>query len=112
MERPVLPLPLIVILYHVLFTKQVQCGQCHSYSGHLFADIGSELGVEDGMTMKLAFCEELVKECSGEIDFPTYDGGGTTYCEKHTGDQVNDFFWSYPYEERERVGAGTAGPFK
>eukprot|EP00903_Cladosiphon_okamuranus_P006181 g6078.t1 len=83
------------------YYKQVECGQCHSYSGHLFADLGDELGVEDGMTMKLDFCEDLVDACSGEIDFPTYDGGGTTYCEKHTGDQAQDFFWSYPYEEPE-----------
>eukprot|EP00903_Cladosiphon_okamuranus_P010392 g9830.t1 len=83
------------------YYMQVQCGQCHSYSGHLFADLGSELGVEDGMTMKSDFCEALVDACAGEIDFPTYDGGGTTYCEKHTGDQDEDFFWSYPYVEAE-----------
>eukprot|EP00903_Cladosiphon_okamuranus_P006180 g6077.t1 len=83
------------------YYKQVECGQCHSYSGHLFENLGGELGVEDGMTMKSDFCEALVKACSGEIDFRTYDGGGTTYCEKHTGDQLQDFFWSYPYVEPE-----------
>lgn len=80
---------------------QVECGQCHSYSGHLFADLGGELGVEDGMMMKREFCEDLVDECDGEIDFPAYDGGETSYCDKHTGGGDDDFFWSYPYTERE-----------
>lgn len=52
------------------------------------------------MTMKDSFCQELVKECDGEISFPTYDG--LSYCEKHVGDG-GDQFWSYPYTERERV---------
>ena len=52
------------------------------------------------MTMKDSFCQELVKECDGEILFPTYDG--LSYCEKHVGDD-GDMFWSYPYTEREEV---------
>lgn len=78
---------------------QVVCGVCHSYSAHLYERLGSELGGADGMTMKDSFCQELVKECAGEISFPTY--GGLSYCEKHVGDD-GDQFWSYPYTERER----------
>ena len=76
------------------------CGQCHSYSNHLFGRLGPELGVMDGLTMTNEFCEELVDECSGEgqIVFPTYDG--ESYCEKHTGGGA-DLFWAYPYTERE-----------
>lgn len=81
--------------------NQVVCGVCHSYSGHLYEQLGAELGILDGMTMKSAFCEELVDACSGQITFPTYDGG-EDYCEKHTGGG-DDFFWSYPYEERTYV---------
>lgn len=77
---------------------QVQCGVCHSYSAHLYERLGSELGGDDGMTMKDSFCQELVTECSGEISFPTY--GDLSYCEKHVGDG-GDQFWSYPYTERE-----------
>ncbi|CAM9121681.1 unnamed protein product, partial [Hapterophycus canaliculatus] len=77
---------------------QVVCGVCHSYSGHLYEQLGAELGILDGMTMKSLFCEELVDACSGQVTFPTYDGG-EDYCEKHTGGG-DDFFWSYPYEER------------
>lgn len=77
------------------------CGQCHSYSNHLFGRLGPELGVMDGLTMKNDFCEELVDTCSGQgnIVFPSY--GGDTYCEKHTGGG-SDLFWAYPYTERER----------
>lgn len=61
------------------------------------------------MTMKESFCEQLVKECSGEIKFPTYDG--LSYCDKHVG-SGGDQFWSYPYTEREnktcRGGGGRA----
>lgn len=81
-----------------LLPPQVVCGQCHSYSGHLYEVLGAELGVEDGMTMKSDFCEELVGACAGQIDFPAYDG--TSYCDKHTGGG-NDLFWSYPYTECE-----------
>ncbi|CBJ28224.1 glucose sorbosone dehydrogenase [Ectocarpus siliculosus] len=37
------------------------------------------------MTMKSAFCDELVTACDGQIDFPTYDSGTVDYCTKHTG---------------------------
>ncbi|CAM9165509.1 unnamed protein product [Scytosiphon promiscuus] len=79
--------------------KEVVCGICHSYSGHLYEQLGAELGILDGMTMKSAFCEELVDACSGQVTFPTYDDG-EDYCEKHTGGG-DDFFWSYPYDEPE-----------
>lgn len=68
---------------------------CHSYSGHLYERLGSERGALDGLTMKGAFCEELVTECAEQIIFPTYDGG-EDYCTKHTGGG-EDQFWSYPY---------------
>ncbi|CAM9268154.1 unnamed protein product, partial [Hapterophycus canaliculatus] len=77
----------------------VVCGVCSSYSGHLYEQLGAELGALDGMTMKSSFCEELVSECGEQISFPTYDDG-KDYCEKHTGGG-DDFFWSYPYEEPE-----------
>lgn len=79
--------------------NQVVCGVCHSYSAHLYERLGSELGGVDGMTMTDSFCQELVKECEDEISFSTYDG--LSYCEKHVGDD-GDQFWSYPYTERER----------
>eukprot|EP00903_Cladosiphon_okamuranus_P010393 g9831.t1 len=88
--------------------KQVVCGQCHSYSGHLYEVLGSELGVEDGMTMKSSFCEELVAACDGQIVFPTYDG--ESYCDKHTGGG-DDMFWSYPYEEPEIFEPGLSDAF-
>lgn len=80
-------------------TKQVVCGQCHSYSNHLFERLGSELGPWDGMTMKQEFCDALVSACGTQIDFGgpgEYDG--LTYCEKHVGDVDG---WSYPYTDRE-----------
>ena len=79
--------------------KESLCGICNSYSGHLYADLSDELGVEDGLAMKKDFCEELVNECSGLIDFPDYDGVG--YCNKHTKAGEGDYYWSYPYEEVE-----------
>ncbi|CAN0382047.1 unnamed protein product [Pylaiella littoralis] len=80
---------------------QVQCGQCHSYSGHLFEILGAEYGVTDGMTMTNSFCDDLISACDGQIIFPDYPDG-ETYCEKHTGGSGDDdFFWSYPYTEPE-----------
>ncbi|CAM9680684.1 unnamed protein product [Pylaiella littoralis] len=80
---------------------EVQCGQCHSYSGHLFEVLGAEYGVTDGMTMTNSFCDDLISACDGQIIFPDYPDG-ETYCEKHTGGSGdNDFFWSYPYTEPE-----------
>ena len=81
-------------------TPQVVCGVCHSYSAHLYQRLGPELDTLDGMTMKTAFCNELVDACKDEIPavVKTYDG--LSYCEKHVGD-TGDQFWSYPYTERE-----------
>ncbi len=79
--------------------KQVVCGVCHSYSGHLYERLGDELGGLDGMTMKNDFCQELVSACEAFITFPTYDG--EDYCTKHTGGG-DDQYWSYPYEECEK----------
>lgn len=76
----------------------MECGQCHSYSAHLYELLGAELGLPDGMTMKSEFCEELVAACTGQIPFPDYDG--VDYCTKHVGGD-SDLFWSYPYTERE-----------
>lgn len=78
---------------------QVACGPCHSYSSHLYERLGGELGVEDGMTMKSDFCEELVSTCAGEINFPTYDGD--SYCEKHVGD--SEMIWSFPIDEEGSI---------
>ncbi|CAN0049121.1 unnamed protein product, partial [Ectocarpus sp. 6 AP-2014] len=78
-------------------TKQVVCGRCHSFSAHLYEYLAPELGLLDGMTMKSAFCDELVTACDGQIDFPTYDSGTVDYCTKHTGGG-EDLYWSYPYE--------------
>lgn len=84
-----------------LGVQQVQCGQCHSYSGHLFEILGPEYGVTDGLMMKNDFCNNLVSKCEGQIIFPDYDDGDS-YCDKHTGGSDNtDNFWSYPYTERE-----------
>lgn len=85
---------------------QVVCGPCNSYSGHLYERLGSELGTPDGMTMKTEFCNDLVTACTGQMEFPTYDG--VSYCDKHVGDQ-GDQLWSYPIDpsgERERFCAG------
>lgn len=71
---------------------------CHSYSSHLYEVLGSELGANDGMTMKVSFCNDLVTACAGQLAFPSYDGQG--FCDKHTGGG-DDLFWSYPYVERE-----------
>ena len=82
-------------------TTQLVCGQCHSYSGHLYGRLIGELGVIDGLSMTKDFCNGLVDSCTGQgnIVFPTYDG--LSYCEKHTGTQSDDLFWSYPYTEGE-----------
>lgn len=79
--------------------SQVVCGVCNSYSAHLYERLGSELGGEDGMTMKAQFCADYVAACQGEIVFPTY--GGQDYCTKHEGTftpPAEGEFWSYPYE--------------
>ena len=73
------------------------CGKFHSFSAHLFEKNGAELGPWDGMMMTLEFCDDLTKECAGQIDFPTYDG--ESYCDKHTGGGTKSQFWSYPYSE-------------
>ncbi|CAM9548065.1 unnamed protein product [Ectocarpus sp. 6 AP-2014] len=89
--------------------KQVVCGVCGSYSGHLYERLGAELGVLDGMTMKSDFCEELVSACNEQITFPTYDGGDD-YCTKHTGGG-DDQFWSYPYTESDIFASGLTQVF-
>lgn len=74
---------------------QVLCGQCHSYSAHLFDRLGAELGLWDGMTMTRDFCDELIDKCGNEIDFGgPAEYGGLSYCAKHVG---TDQFWAYPY---------------
>lgn len=73
------------------------CGKCHSFSGHLFERLGKELGPWDGLTMTREFCEELVKQCGADINFPTYDGGSLSYCDKHVGDV--DQYYAYPFKE-------------
>lgn len=78
---------------------QVLCAPCHSFSGHLYADLGDELGSTGGLTMKNDFCEELVAECDGQVTFDTYEEG-MSYCYKHTGGG-SDRYWSYPYTEGE-----------
>lgn len=79
-------------------SPQVVCAQCGSYSGHLFERLGGELGTGDGLSMTNSFCAGLVDACSGQIEFPTYDG--QDYCTKHTGGG-EDLYWSYPYMKRE-----------
>ena len=84
-----------------LYCSQVLCGVCHSYSAHLYERLGAELGY-DGMNMKREFCEELVDACDTQPNCPTYaDGEG--YCDVHSG-TGHDYFWSYPYTEREPDG--------
>eukprot|EP00904_Undaria_pinnatifida_P007443 jgi/Undpi1/3829/HiC_scaffold_16.g07198.m1 len=78
---------------------KVACGPCSAYAGHLYERLGAELGVSDGMTMKSDFCNGMVEACAGQIAFPTYDGGSTSYCQKHVGD--SDLIWSYPIDESE-----------
>lgn len=73
---------------------------CHSYSAHLYERLGAELGY-DGMNMKHAFCEELVDACETQPSCPTHDSG-EDYCYVHAGDG-HDYFWSYPYTEREQM---------
>eukprot|EP00752_Nemacystus_decipiens_P013406 g11871.t1 len=78
--------------------QQVVCGQCHSFSAHLFEQLGAELGPWDGMSMKQDFCDALIDACGDEIAFggpAEYDG--LSYCEKHVGTSGTDLFWSYPY---------------
>eukprot|EP00903_Cladosiphon_okamuranus_P010019 g9501.t1 len=80
--------------------KQVLCGQCHSFSAHLFELIGADFGAWDGMTMKQDFCDALIDACGDEIPFggpAEYDG--LTYCEQHVGTSGTDSFWSYPYTD-------------
>jgi len=81
----------------------VICGQCHSFSAHLYEILGSELGPWDGMTMKREFCDALTSQCAGQIVFggpAEYDG--LDFCDKHVGDtNGDDRFWSYPYQEGE-----------
>lgn len=75
------------------------CAVCSSYSAHLYENL--EGGILDGLTMKNDFCQSLVSACQSFITFPTYDGDD--YCTYHTGGG-DDFFWSYPYVERESLG--------
>lgn len=71
---------------------------CHSFSGHLYENLGEELGPWDGMTMKRDFCTKFTSACSGEIDFPDYDDGSVSYCDRHVGSvDGGDRYWSYPY---------------
>lgn len=86
--------------------NKVVCGPCHSFSGHLFERLGSELGARDGMTTKSGFCAEFVDACEGQIEFPAYDG--ESYCDKHVGGS-SDMTWSYPIDENgERVSFASA----
>lgn len=94
----------------LLLIKQVACGPCSAYAGHLYERIGPELGVSDGMTMKTDFCNDLVSTCS-EIDFPTYENG-MSYCDKHV-DNEGDVLWSYPIDpEGKRARAHCFKGFK
>ena len=54
--------------------------------------------------MTKEFCNDFVTACSGQIDLPSYsdpDEGTLDYCERHTGTQTTDFYWSYPFVEGE-----------
>ncbi|CAN0031064.1 unnamed protein product [Scytosiphon promiscuus] len=78
--------------------KQVLCGQCHSYSNHLFERLGGDFGPWDGMTMKREFCDAYVDTCADQIVFGEYDG--LSYCDHHVGGiDGEDELWSYPYTD-------------
>ena len=84
-------------------SPQAICAVCGSFSGHLYDILAAELGTEDGLTMKIDFCEALTTACDGQIDFPDYDGVG--YCMMHTGvqEEEEDLYWSYPYNGSEYI---------
>ncbi|CAN0432934.1 unnamed protein product [Ascophyllum nodosum] len=77
------------------YYKQLLCGVCGSYSGHLYERLADDLGSDDGLTMKSEFCTGLTTACDSQITFPDYDG--EDYCTMHTGGG-DDLWWSYPYE--------------
>eukprot|EP00752_Nemacystus_decipiens_P002009 g1929.t1 len=83
------------------YHKEVICARCDGYSNHLHERIqDTELPLPDRLTMKKGFCDEYTAACAGEIAFPDYndpDGGVLTYCERHTGLQEEDLFYSFPY---------------
>ncbi|CAN0428975.1 unnamed protein product [Ascophyllum nodosum] len=83
------------------YYKQVLCGVCGSYSGHLYERLAEDLGTEDGLSMKSEFCTEYIAACDEQIDIPVYGNqelGEVDYCTMHTGGGDEDLFWSYPYE--------------
>ncbi|CAM9644170.1 unnamed protein product, partial [Ascophyllum nodosum] len=83
------------------YYKQVLCGVCGSYSGHLYERLAADLGTEDGLSMKNEFCTDFTAACDEQIDLPVYGNleyGEVDYCTMHTGGGEEDLFWSYPYE--------------
>lgn len=52
------------------------------------------------MTMTDDFCDDFYDACSDELILSDY--GGVGYCKKHQGGG-DDYFWSYPYTEREKL---------
>eukprot|EP00752_Nemacystus_decipiens_P008422 g7528.t1 len=64
--------------------KEVECGICHPWSGHLFERL------TNAMTLTNEFCDEFFAECSGQIALPS------DYCDIHTGG-ATDAFYAYPY---------------
>lgn len=91
-------------MFEQWLSLQVACGKCHSFSGHLYERLGDQLGTVDGMTMKRAFCEELVGTCGGQINFAqmSYLDGNVEkdYCDMHVGGS-SDQYWSFPFTERK-----------
>ena len=90
----------------MFFAWQLVCGQCDSYSGHLHERLLPNNPLLDSLTMTKEFCSDLVDACTGQgnIVFPTFDDpdeGTLDYCERHTGTQDGDLFWSYPFVEGE-----------
>lgn len=59
--------------------------------------------------MKPDFCNSLVTECTGQgsITFPSSYEGGLDYCEVHAGSESDEFYWSFPFDERESIVAKT-----
>ncbi|CAM9453682.1 unnamed protein product [Scytosiphon promiscuus] len=89
---------------------QVLCGQCHSYSAHLFENLGADFGPYDGLTMTREFCEAFVDACGDQLTLggpDEYDG--LDYCDHHVGGiDGEDELWSYPYTDPLPADGGLA----
>lgn len=102
--HPLTPFPCFLLpLLPRRIIRQLLCTQCHSFSAHLFEQLGNELGPFDGMTLKQEYCDALIDACDGQIAFGGQAEYGESYCDKHVGGG-DDLYWSYPYTDRKWIG--------